>query len=1691
MGSSSVNNPSPQPAPIQPAVSAKISTDNDQISVLVTIGDTTYRVNPVYNGKVVDLSDPGLIGLAERVKQEALDILSKKPATSIDLKQKTFARDVETKDLKTRVQQVVQNRNAVERRDTKFDKNVPQTAAKVVAKVGAGLGIVLASPFLGAAKLGHALSTRVSKLRGKRDVRDAVKEMNEREKTARFETLQKNLGLKEGDEAEKKEVIERSVERMSVYVKARTTEDRAKKLLEQKLIGRLEVSLKRSDSYEDDEIKDNVAVIKAEIRNQPLTPRDLKDPIALKKYISKVAGNTDVISSVSDEDLKDIVNESKLLVVPNKEQQIKADMQLWKNFLDANAAETGKNNPVGEANLKVLKALRAVLGSQSYLALKDDPSNLWILGIHNYVVASYKEVKAADIYEKFGKKLASAPGMADATMDQRVKAAHDYAKSQNLTDHGAIGKLVYIATHWKQAMGALSSQGGVASEIAKMFGTENYDPAMLGNVPSLQGTTTMKILGGNEVQVHNIYGGNPTIGGEISPEYHALGQAMLNNAKRSGRAFALAPDPMIPEAVVYTDLQNNLEEAERGFAMKKLADLYPGRFITTTLSKDSDFYHMKGSYENGGSMTAQKFGEQFLGILSDDSCYEVKNRSGSKKDAGIYLPFGKEFWVDERGEGRLKEIIESVNVLFAGKRQPMLAEGMREFRYAYQEAVYNLIGLTVEMEVAKKVSPNGNIWTQYVCKEGIDRGAIHSFIIAYLRGSLNNDQLMGLLNSRAFSSRDRVIIEGRLKVLVAFLKHVDRDEMVNLINAMASVKGVSSVKFEAASVPDLTGAAAVEERAPGVEAPEPIGSLKGTSLVFQRVTGSASTEVGNPKVTTSRPPIVSDLPGATAGASIIVAPNMESDDESSEDDGFVSPSISPQVSSRPITPVTNDDDELSLVEEDNDGNIGGTSASSGDISLSDTSKLIAVKDITPLVAQIVAQAATSSTATNPKAFLKAKIQEIQAKAELSNAKGEITPESSKQFLQRMLTKASRELNNDGVVDQFVCDIARNGGFQIIDERKGINDLVPQPASELSKEEKIIEGVASIKRVIGEKDVAWEAVLQAVPTQISLNRTFGDLYFSPFKTAGMDNPWRDSAGPARLDVRFSNDKLPPVQLTVARNPDDSIDYVDVSFVKAVDVIKMNEKSGVDTVTAVMSEGIVYSASFRLTLDPGGNPVVDELKVASTMNDKVDFVSVKTVKERGDYKGVELTVEAEYPLDEPSEVPGKISATGQNHETKTLELQLYRKQPEITKEQPRLVRSFAGILPRFVTMKRNDDYVEIGGFWAEQKVVDEFVNTLNAPSAPVKQTNPIVHPSTSSEITIDDAERLKAAAFLKSQFDPQSSSQSLTASSSGVAGTSMGSTSEVLHKVTGFDVVKIGKQKHIRMQFNFFTNNNEKVIFYCYTDENQKEKFKDRIPIKWKGKTYHISKEEFEKRKVQAKAELEESMVKDPTPPPAPVKQTNPIAQPSTGSPKPAVSFTGVAETSTDSSPKVTYEVTLVSKGTSGKLTMAFLFKSEYDERIYVCNVVKKSKTSLKPKGTVEIVYDNKTYYIKKTDFAKVEQRAEKELYRDEMAHLVTGNTIGPADSSRRLEEFRLGAQEPDKLEDPKPLSDVKPSEKAQAQWAADNEKQLAETQRAVDELRDARKADKSARTQSAKETRKQIIDLSISPPEPPPSFLSRP
>ncbi len=465
------------------------------------------------------------------------------------------------------------------------------------------------------------------------------------------------------------------------------------------------------------------------------------------------------------------------------------------------------------ANAKFIVELRKALKNPVYEALKEDISHPAVHLLQRFASDMWNKAPSIDAYSEVGRTLVehAEQEQVEASngkhLANQLEQSYQQVARTHWTDSGA-NKLLYAASHPRQAIGSLASEGGLQREAASAVRLGVYDShGKLANNPSLQGTTTMNwTTQGKKHQgeVRNCYGGSPTIGDYIiSPEFEAVVQAAENN-----QLLPLASrDKNIPLTVAYNNLQNldkKHGEGPRSRTIMLLNQKYPLSFRGTTFSKDSAMYLMPHDED---VIWKEGEGPEAFGQAMHDQM--ARSFNPVEKGHGFYFPGSYE---DDWKEV-FEKVIANANKHFGQLAVPQNIEERRQMQGAYQEYVYSMLNAINEMkslqDLANREIEDPVMMAISACKENIDRGGMENTKYVYLR--LPDDYppdkrqalIMGIMHSRALSARDRVILKKRMPQVLNFMRNVEPQQFKASITQFFKDLGyvVQDLEYEVALEP--------------------------------------------------------------------------------------------------------------------------------------------------------------------------------------------------------------------------------------------------------------------------------------------------------------------------------------------------------------------------------------------------------------------------------------------------------------------------------------------------------------------------------------------------------------------------------------------------------------------------------------------------------------------------------------------------------------------------------------------------------------------------------------------------------------------------------------------------------------------------------------------------------------------------
>lgn len=482
---------------------------------------------------------------------------------------------------------------------------------------------------------------------------------------------------------------------------------------------------------------------------------------------------------------KVLKNQKRLLeIVANHASQLKAFehliLSMLKDLEDVNNLHDKR--PV-KANRAFIADFRKVLKHPVYQAIKFSSEQPVVALLHHLAAAIWNDVHILPQYKAVGEAIISDGQLklsenqpSNASLTNLLRASQAVIAKRHYANDSWISKIGYALTHFWHVMGTLASEGGFVRHIPALLGVDQYDShGTLSNNPSIQGTSFWE---GPSVKgrVNNCYGGTPTIGDHlIAPEFTALLQAVENNLLASKEFFSQD----IPLKVIYNSLQNIDKchgEGPRSHAIMHMNEAYPLSFSGAILAKDTAIYQMKSPehvvFEGGGQFAVVLKEKLMQGLLSPE-----------KSGHGFFF-----FRQGYQWEQLFDLILKHVSLKFEALGYSDDLTVRSKLQAAYQEYVYSLLIAVFECQQLANLNAAGFddplITEITACKENIDRGGMENTKYMYLRLPLMPERLMplsglqqleyliGIMNSRSISARDRAILKERMPQVLAFIELV-------------------------------------------------------------------------------------------------------------------------------------------------------------------------------------------------------------------------------------------------------------------------------------------------------------------------------------------------------------------------------------------------------------------------------------------------------------------------------------------------------------------------------------------------------------------------------------------------------------------------------------------------------------------------------------------------------------------------------------------------------------------------------------------------------------------------------------------------------------------------------------------------------------------------------------------------------
>ena len=539
---------------------------------------------------------------------------------------------------------------------------------------------------------------------------------------------------------------------------------------------------------------DPLKIQEVELAFETLELEHFKDQKSLKNAIMEKLPELD---GILDENQTSLI--LKELELPKDlEKALKEDLSKFDAIVKTLES---KPDDYSATNKLLIKQLRNLIASTTYIALKEDCDNHYVKFIHRITSALWNEVRVMSDYQKFGEAIFPINEKIIGTDRSILEESIRRTTKEFDSDQGFFGKIFYAIKDINQTIASAASEGGllkVAAGTIPFIGDSIYDShGKLSNNPFLQGKTRAIIHTENgkiQATINNCYGGSPTIGDAVAPEFEALAQACENSQFASNESY----DKKIPSFLYFTNLQNNENKHAEGNRSAGIMDMqtrYPLSFYGMTLAKDSQFYKMGGHYSNGEWKGVEKakwegpvaFGKELKEAFTQPKTFQYGHRNVGDTANGIYLPGTKAEW-----DKVLDVIIFQANKQLDNYWQELTGVAAAKLRGAYQEYVYTMIQSYTEMRLAKEVSQRAgrNILVTSIraCKENIDRGGAENAKYLYTRLSTDTNQkermtlVSSALELRALLARNRKVIENRIPQVLSFIqyfspKNIQEDEL--------------------------------------------------------------------------------------------------------------------------------------------------------------------------------------------------------------------------------------------------------------------------------------------------------------------------------------------------------------------------------------------------------------------------------------------------------------------------------------------------------------------------------------------------------------------------------------------------------------------------------------------------------------------------------------------------------------------------------------------------------------------------------------------------------------------------------------------------------------------------------------------------------------------------------------------------
>jgi hypothetical protein len=208
--------------------------------------------------------------------------------------------------------------------------------------------------------------------------------------------------------------------------------------------------------------------------------------------------------------------------------------------------------------------------------------------------------------------------------------------------------------------------------------------------------------------------------------------------------------------------------------------------------------------------------------------------------------------------------------------------------------------------------------------------------------------------------------------------------------------------------------------------------------------------------------------------------------------------------------------------------------------------------------------------------------------------GDINNKSQEEDVQKTVLNHFERVNSDGHVRQFIQDAKRDLTFIIQDHLMSDTQIEALPASTLPPNERVKIVTTAISKL---SDATWIKAVETVCNQTPLVNFLGHI-IGQFTCSGTDHTWTDKdQNTYSLKAAMSSAQT-PIQMNVVRDVNKSITRIEFTVENSLDIIKKDMETA--EASPALSKAITGKATFSLTLDEEGKPVIGDYQSFITTN-----------------------------------------------------------------------------------------------------------------------------------------------------------------------------------------------------------------------------------------------------------------------------------------------------------------------------------------------------------------------------------------------------------------------------------------------------------------------------------------------------------